>query len=59
MMNMAIAMVELMLANLLFHFNSKLSDGLNEENIDKEAAPRLTVHKKIALSLVPIKYPFD
>ena len=56
-MNMAIAMVELTLANLLFHFNWKLPDRMTEEDIDKEEAPGLTVHKKIALSLVPIKYP--
>ena len=59
MMNMAIAMVELTLSNLLFHFNWKLSNGLNEEDIDIEVAPGLTVNEKISLSLVPIKYPFD
>lgn len=56
-MNMAIAMVELTLANLLYHFNWKLPHGMKEGDINMEEAPGLSVHKKIALSLVPIKYP--
>ncbi|KAJ9708756.1 hypothetical protein PVL29_000663 [Vitis rotundifolia] len=56
-MNMAITMVELTLANLLYHFNWKLPHGTKEEDINMEEAPGLSVHKKIALSLVPIKYP--
>ncbi|KAH7515650.1 hypothetical protein FEM48_Zijuj10G0049000 [Ziziphus jujuba var. spinosa] len=55
---MATTIVELGLANLLYWFDRKLPDGMKEGDIkmEEEAAMSLTISKKIAFSLVPIKY---
>ena len=55
-MSMAIAMIELTLANLLCCFDWKLPDGMKETDIDMEEEFGLTIHKKIPLQLVPISY---
>ncbi|EOA23855.1 hypothetical protein CARUB_v10017073mg [Capsella rubella] len=53
---MGTTMVEFGLANLLYHFDWKLPDGMVVEDIDIEEAPGLTVNKKNDLVLVPTKY---
>ncbi|KAK4842554.1 hypothetical protein QYF36_023626 [Acer negundo] len=56
--NMGLKTVEVALANLLYEFNWKLPDGMKEEDINMEEAigMSLTVSKKTALNLVPVKY---
>jgi len=53
---MGTTMVEFGLANLLYHFDWKLPEGMVVEDIDMEEAPGLTVSKKSELLLVPVKY---
>ncbi|KAM7273082.1 hypothetical protein ACFE04_027746 [Oxalis oulophora] len=53
---MAMSIVELTLANLLYSFDWKLPDGMNEEDISIEEGPGLSVYKKEPLKLVPINY---
>ncbi|RVX04442.1 Cytochrome P450 71B36 [Vitis vinifera] len=53
-MYMAIATVELALANLLYRFNWNLPNGMREADINMEEAAGITVRKKFALNLVPI-----
>ncbi|CAD5324189.1 unnamed protein product [Arabidopsis thaliana] len=55
-MYMGTTMVEFGLANLLYHFDWKLPEGMEVEDIDMEEAPGLTVNKKNDLLLVPVKY---
>lgn len=55
---MGTATVELALANLLYCFDWKLSNGMKEEDMNMEEVAGLTVYKKVALELVPIKYQF-
>ncbi|XP_022945235.1 cytochrome P450 71B10-like [Cucurbita moschata] len=57
-LNMGIKNVELALANLLYHFDWKLPNGMKEEELDMEenSGLSLTLHKKLPLKLVPILY---
>lgn len=55
-MNMAIATVELTLANLLLRFDWKLPDGMKEDDVNMEEDAGLTVTKKSPLKLVPINF---
>ncbi|VVB04116.1 unnamed protein product [Arabis nemorensis] len=57
-MYMGTTMVEFGLANMLYHFDWKLPEGMVVEDIDMEEFPGLTVSKKNELLLVPVKY-FD
>lgn len=50
--SMAVASLELILANLLYSFDWKLPHGLMEEDIDTEMLPGITQHKKNPLRLV-------
>ncbi|KAI6688768.1 hypothetical protein NL676_025596 [Syzygium grande] len=43
--------LELALANLLYSFEWELPEGMEEEDVDTEAMPGLTMHKKIPLCL--------
>ncbi|KEH29143.1 putative costunolide synthase [Medicago truncatula] len=52
-MSMAVASLELILANLLYSFDWKLPQGLEKEDIDTEMLPGITQHKKNPLYLVP------
>ncbi|CAL9112009.1 unnamed protein product [Musa textilis] len=52
--NFAMATIEIALANLLYHFNWELPDGLNPVDLDMSEAPGLTTPKKIPLRLVAI-----
>ncbi|GMN41495.1 hypothetical protein TIFTF001_010717 [Ficus carica] len=54
--HMAMATVELTLANLLCCFDWKLPDGMKETDLDMDEASGLTTHKKSPLKLVPISY---
>ena len=56
---MATTTVELGLANLLYCFDWKLPEGMKEEDINMEettGALALTISKKTALNLVPVKF---
>ncbi|XP_050221330.1 cytochrome P450 71A9-like [Mercurialis annua] len=51
-MNFAVIVVELALANLLYHFDWGLPDGVAVDDIDMEEAFGITMHKKSHLYLV-------
>ncbi|KAH6809292.1 hypothetical protein C2S51_027075 [Perilla frutescens var. frutescens] len=55
-MPMGLVNVEVTLANLLYSFNWELPPGIQTKDIDFEALPGLTMHKKNPLLLVPKKY---
>ncbi|KAG2301964.1 hypothetical protein Bca4012_060297 [Brassica carinata] len=55
-MYMGTTMVEFGLANMLYHFDWKLPEGMVVEDIDMEESPGLTAGKKNELLLVPVKY---
>ena len=55
-MNMGMMTLELALANLLYHFDWKLPNGLKEEDLNMEETAGLSNYKKEALLLVPTKY---
>ncbi|AEE77146.1 cytochrome P450, family 71, subfamily B, polypeptide 37 [Arabidopsis thaliana] len=55
-MYMGTTMVEFGLANLLYHFDWKLPEGMVVEDIDMEESPGLNASKKNELVLVPRKY---
>ncbi|VAH25099.1 unnamed protein product [Triticum turgidum subsp. durum] len=52
--NFAIATIEIMLANLMYHFNWKLPVELMEGGIDMTEVFGMTVHRKEKLLLVPV-----
>ncbi|KAK8986867.1 hypothetical protein V6N11_055188 [Hibiscus sabdariffa] len=54
-MRMGVATVELALANLLYRFDWEMPAGMTEEDIDFDALPGVTAHKKTHLILVPRK----
>jgi cytochrome P450 len=51
-MSMAVASLEIILANLLYSFDWKLPLGMVKEDIDTEMLPGITQHKKNPLCLV-------
>ncbi|XP_050223180.1 cytochrome P450 71A9-like [Mercurialis annua] len=51
-MNFAVMVVELALANLLYHFDWGLPDGVGIDDMDMEEAFGITMHKKSHLYLV-------
>ncbi|KAG2261461.1 hypothetical protein Bca52824_068540 [Brassica carinata] len=52
---MGTSMVEFCLANLLYHFDWKLPEGMSVEDVDMEEAPGFTLTKKNGILLVPMK----
>ncbi|CAI0399178.1 unnamed protein product [Linum tenue] len=54
--NMGLVIVELSLANLLYAFNWEMPLGTKSEDLDMEALPGITMHKKNALCLMARKY---
>ncbi|TXG67686.1 hypothetical protein EZV62_008961 [Acer yangbiense] len=52
----AIPNIELPLAQLLYHFDSKLPNGMKAEDLDMTEAFGLTVRRKNDLMLIPIRY---
>lgn len=46
--------IEIALANLLYHFNWELPDGLNPVDLDMSEAPGLVTPKKIPLRLIAV-----
>ncbi|KAF2324663.1 hypothetical protein GH714_016065 [Hevea brasiliensis] len=55
-MLMGLATVEVSLANLLYKFDWEMPVGMKEEDVDMDAQPGLTMHKKNALCLMAQKY---
>ncbi|XP_059641239.1 cytochrome P450 71A9-like [Cornus florida] len=55
--NFSLVLIELALTNLLYHFDWKLPQGMNLEDIDMEEAFGLTMHKKTPLCLVATPIP--
>ncbi|KAH6832657.1 hypothetical protein C2S53_006444 [Perilla frutescens var. hirtella] len=53
---MGLANVELTVANLLYSFDWELPPGIRAEDIDTDALPGITMHKKNPLLLVAKKY---
>lgn len=55
-MHMGAKTVEFALANLLYHFDWKLPEGMKEEDLDMEeiSGLSLTIYKKLPLKLVPV-----
>ncbi|MBA0870306.1 hypothetical protein Goshw_010670 [Gossypium schwendimanii] len=51
-MHMAVAAVELVLANLLYKFDWEMPTEMNKENLSFDGTPGLVTHKKDALILV-------
>ncbi|KAK4274831.1 hypothetical protein QN277_018001 [Acacia crassicarpa] len=51
-MQMGVITVELMLANLVHCFDWELPDGIEEQDIDTEVIPGITMHKKNDLCLL-------
>ncbi|XP_020099302.1 cytochrome P450 71A1-like isoform X1 [Ananas comosus] len=51
--NFAVSVVELVLANLLYHFDWELPHGMKTELLDMSESSGLTVHRKQNLILVP------
>ena len=51
------AVVELTLAQLLFHFDWKFPTDMKPEDLDMTEAYGLDVRRKTNLNLVPIPYP--
>jgi len=54
--HLGVGMVELALANLVYHFNWELPSEVKKEDIDMEVRPGITMHKKNELCLVAKKY---
>ncbi|KAF7848357.1 hypothetical protein BT93_L2066 [Corymbia citriodora subsp. variegata] len=54
-MSMAMAMIELALANVLHSFDWKLPEGMVEEDVSMEEGAGLAVFKKVPLTLLPVK----
>uniref|UniRef100_A0A7N1A9Q2 Cytochrome P450 n=1 Tax=Kalanchoe fedtschenkoi TaxID=63787 RepID=A0A7N1A9Q2_KALFE len=52
--NMAMATIELVLANMLHRFDWKLPDGMKAEELDMEEGAGITTFKKVPLKLVPV-----
>uniref|UniRef100_A0A0A9BTT8 Uncharacterized protein n=1 Tax=Arundo donax TaxID=35708 RepID=A0A0A9BTT8_ARUDO len=52
--NFAIATIEVMLANLMYHFNWELPSGLTGRGIDMTESFGVTVHRTEKLLLVPV-----
>ncbi|XVE69772.1 hypothetical protein DITRI_Ditri10aG0017800 [Diplodiscus trichospermus] len=54
--HLGVAAVELALANLVYKFDWEMPTGMTKEDLDFEAQPGLTTHKKIPLCLVARKF---
>ncbi|KAL3825588.1 hypothetical protein ACJIZ3_021617 [Penstemon smallii] len=56
---MALATMQLMLANFLYLFDWDAPDGMKKEDIDTECAPGMTSHKKNPLHVVARKHTYS
>ena len=57
-MSFGIAMVELILVNLLYHFDWKLPDGMKPQDLDMTEIFNASLQRKYDLYLVPIPYNY-
>jgi 4-hydroxyphenylacetaldehyde oxime monooxygenase len=48
--------VEFTLANILYHFDWKLPEGVKMEDISMEEEGGFTFHRKTPLKLIPVKF---
>ncbi|KAM3327282.1 hypothetical protein P3S67_002408 [Capsicum chacoense] len=55
-MTLGVASVELALSNILYSFDWKLPYGMKKEDIDTNAKPGITMHKKNDLCLIAKNY---
>ncbi|GAA0142514.1 oxygenase [Lithospermum erythrorhizon] len=55
-LKISIMSMEFILTNLLYFFNWELPDGIKVEGVSLEEIGGITIHKKIPLSLKPVKY---
>lgn len=55
-LSMGVANIEFILANLLYCFTWQLPNGVRTQDISMEEAGALTFHKKIPLTVVPLRY---
>ncbi|CAO2152717.1 unnamed protein product [Urochloa humidicola] len=60
-MNLGVANIDLALACLLYHFDWKLSDGMEPKDVDVREAPGIVVSQKTGLILHPVTriYPVN
>ncbi|KAI3793666.1 hypothetical protein L1987_36286 [Smallanthus sonchifolius] len=58
-MNISLASVELVIANLLYSFNWEVGYGMKNEDLNMEEVGSLVVRKKFPLCLVPTKYNWE
>ncbi|XP_075665661.1 cytochrome P450 71B13-like [Castanea sativa] len=57
--DMASTVVMVTLANLLYHFDWKLPNGMKREDVSVEEGVGLNIYRKLPLYLVPIIYDFE
>ncbi|XP_048230353.1 cytochrome P450 71B36 [Ricinus communis] len=55
-LHMGTVLIELALANLLYCFDWKLPNGVQDINMEEQARPSLTISKMEPLKLVPVRY---
>ncbi|KAH6822254.1 cytochrome P450 [Perilla frutescens var. hirtella] len=58
-MPMGLVNVELTIANMLYSFDWEMPSGIRAEDIDTDALPGITMHKKEPLLLMAKKYNFN
>ena len=56
---MASTVVMVTLANLLYHFDWKLPNGMKREDVSVEEGVGLNIYRKLPLYLVPVIYDFE
>ncbi|GLU10304.1 hypothetical protein SLE2022_271210 [Rubroshorea leprosula] len=57
-MNMGVASIEVVLANLLYRFDWEIPFGMKKEDLDFDSAPGITMHKRNALCLLHKEYKY-
>ncbi|GLT49599.1 hypothetical protein SLA2020_231470 [Shorea laevis] len=57
-MNMGVATIELVLANLLYRFDWEMPCGMKKDDLDFDSVPGIAMHKRKALCLLPKEYKY-